>query len=211
MYFVYTRRRDSEGRLIEGQWMGIRGWRQGLKGPLTKSEAQNIQAQIGAEIIPVEVEDFDGLILKAFQKVGIDPPEDLIEEFASQESGSEADDTVSEETRQKEEEIRELLDGHDEEEATQALEHAIELLSEEPTEASKVGSPEQEEFLQDTIQPEKAAAEDSEEDGPGPEWPGYNEAIEIMNDHGFDWMEAGGGRKTANVKDAWEEFGSQFK
>ncbi|MCS3661801.1 hypothetical protein [Salinibacter ruber] len=191
--------------------MGIRGWRQGLKGPLTKSEAQNIQAQIGAEIIPVEVEDFDGLILKAFEKVGIDPPEDLIEEFASEESGSEAADTVSEETRQKEEEIRELLDEHDEEEATQALEHAIELLSEEPTEASKVGSPEQEESLEDTIQPEKAAAEDREEDGPGPEWPGYNEAIEIMNDHGFDWMEAGGGRKTANVKDAWEEFGSQFK
>lgn len=187
MYFVYTRRRDSEGRLIEGQWMGINGWRQGLKGPLTKSEAQKIKAQVGAEIIPVEVDDFDRLILKAFEKVDAEPPEDLFEELADEEVCEECGRTL----------------GEDEEDPD---------LPSSPTEASQVGSPKQEEpDLEETIQPETTPDDVDEEENGRPEWPGYNEAIEIMNDHDFDWMDVGGGRKTANVKDAWEEFASRFE
>lgn len=182
MYFVYTRRRDSKGRLIEGQWMGIQGWRQGLKGPLTKTRAQEIQAQVGAEIIPVEIEDFDSLIRKAFKKAGVEPPQELIDALSEEEEAEEEDD---EDVEALQEEVL-GVDGPEEDESV-----------------------EEEETLEDTIQPETPAETEEAEDGP--EWPGYNEAIEIMNEHDFDWMDAGGGRKTANVKDAWEEFGSQFE
>lgn len=159
LYFVFTRRRDSKGRPINGQWRGIRGWNHGFLGPVTRSRAEEVQALVGAEIIPVEVEDYEDLLLQACDRAGVTPPEHLIdEELIDEELDAETDLAAQEE------EVQEIEDSSQQEEEP------------EETENDKI------------------------------KYPGYREAIEIMGDHDFEWMDVGGGRKEENVKDAWDAF-----
>lgn len=167
LYFVYTRRRTSEGDLITGQWRGVDGWRSGLKGPLTLKEAKRIQALFGCEIIPVEIEDFESLILQAFEKVGTAPPEELID----------MDDQL-------EEEVAAQVEEDEQDDEDKEPDGALEPARDEPE--------------------EEGGGEDSLD------YPGYHDAISLMQDNDFAWMEAGGGRKKANVEAAWEEFVEQL-
>lgn len=80
LYFVVTRRRNSNGELINGRWYGIRGWQNGVKGPLVESQARKISGSTGAEIVPVELEDIDELVRTAFRKAEVPLPEELVPE-----------------------------------------------------------------------------------------------------------------------------------
>lgn len=111
LYFVVTRRRDSEGRLINGRWHGIQGWQNGVKGPLTLSNARKISATSGAEIVPVQLDDVDELVRRAFEKADVPLPEELVED--DEPADPEPVDEGIEVSENQEESDQESSDGED--------------------------------------------------------------------------------------------------
>jgi len=130
-----------------------------------------IQALVGAEIVPVEIDDFEDLLLKACDRAGVAPPEALIERAL----GDEADENKEVTTRSEE-------DGSD-----NSGDNGGDNSGDKSTDDSR----------------------DTDEDLP--DFPGYQDAISTMSDYGFDFMEAGGGRKEENVRDAWNIFSRKVK
>lgn len=117
LYFVMTERRDSEGRLINGQWRGISGWIEGFKGPTTIEEARRIQAMIGAKIIPVEIEDYEGLLIQACRNAGVTPPEALMERAMEEDDSGDFEAIAEEEAEEEEDDSEEEEDDDSDEEA----------------------------------------------------------------------------------------------
>lgn len=64
-YFVYTNKRDSRGRKLNGRYLGIPGWSDGLNGPHTKNRARQIKGKLGGRIVPIDLDDADELLEKA--------------------------------------------------------------------------------------------------------------------------------------------------
>lgn len=132
LYFVVTRRRNSNGELINGRWYGISGWQNGVKGPLVESEARKISGSTGAEIVPVELEDVDELVRTAFRKAEVPLPEELVpkdEDADAEEVSDSVEDVVESDSAAEEDEARES-EGDEDLPEFPGYQKAIELMSE---------------------------------------------------------------------------------
>jgi hypothetical protein len=148
LYFVITRRRDSEGRLISGQWRGIRGWKNGVKGPVTKPKARQISGSVGAEIVPVEIDDVEEIVRRAFEKSGLPLPDELRDESDVEDVSDAADDVADTDGANSDEETEDTEDTEDVPEYP-GYREAISLMSEHDFPWQEVGGGRSEGNVQD--------------------------------------------------------------
>lgn len=54
-YFVKLDKLTSNGTRVNGQYRGLHGWEDGVKGPLSKLEARRVSLLTGAEVVPIDL------------------------------------------------------------------------------------------------------------------------------------------------------------
>lgn len=73
-YFIFTNRRDEDGRLVSGTVKGVPGFRNGVCGPLSRHEANRYRALMGGEVLTASLsqDQVQALVAEALDRAGID-------------------------------------------------------------------------------------------------------------------------------------------